>query len=235
MEYVIENNLLDDHCVLEILSFLTLQDLYQTMNVSKQFRRLTFSTFREKYKNFRLAKHFYIIDMYQLTQFFTTFGHLIQSLDTDPIFYPWYHSCLQKSTIELIRRYCREDQLRSLKMSYFNSIYFSFAKLTGIFRNLQTINIECVSLPYSISNFLNLLTNAKEIILNRCIEICAPTPETRIEMSILQVEKLHLNCFDRLNVLSLLPVIHICCPKITDLMFRVVLDRSKRRFAGFNC
>lgn len=137
--------------------------------------------------------------MSELKNLFEVFGHLICSLDTDPIPYPWYNSYIQNATIDLIDSYCsKNEKLKSIKMTYFNNIGQSIVKLKSIFLNLQTLHLECVSLPYTIPQLLNLLPNVKTVILLRCLDISLPQEKTSLNTS--QVEKLHLHCFEKLDV-----------------------------------
>lgn len=218
-----ENNFLNDHCVLEIFEFLALEDLFNTLHVSLQFQRLTYDTFRSKHKNFKFKDHYSTVSERQLYKVFKTFGHLMTGLDTEPIFYPWYNMYIQTTTIDLINRYCRKsNRLRAIKMSYFNNIGQSLAKMKRVFANLHTLHLECVSLPYTIPQLLNLLPNAKEVTLLRCLDISLTSPGAEIKMS--QIEKLHLYCFETLDVLSILPTLPTKFPNLRDLMFRVAID-----------
>lgn len=180
MNHVVENQLLNDHCIMEIFESLPPADLLSAAQVSIQFNRLARHIFKIKYDDFRIYRYFRALDDNKITQIFKNFGDLMRKLDLIPLFYPWHSMRLQKKTIELIQKYCLTgENIRELKLSDFSNIDRKLEILFPMFERLETLELKRVTLSLTTLELLRQLPNAKRIKLLFCLNLYDPDAEDR--------------------------------------------------------
>lgn len=106
MEYVNDNQLLFDDCVLEIFNYLSVKDLCEVAQVSRQFQRLAQFTFKVKFSDFKLQDHFDSIHLKTLKPLFFNFGQFMKQLEISAAAYPRIRTLdfMETFTMWLIRK-----------------------------------------------------------------------------------------------------------------------------------
>lgn len=223
MQYVIENNLLNDNCMLEVFKFFDLKELLIISQVSLQFERLAHKTFSRKYRHLQLNNHFSKITKGNLLALFKNFGHLIQSFETPTIFLPWNKKEIQKFIIMLLKKYCsgKNGKLESLKLNCFGSINRYLILMNDVFLNLKILHLEYVAVPFSALQLLNKLPKINELNLSYCIPIL-PISTTFQPTVNLNLKNLTLRCRNRFYLLDVVHVIHQLYPNIVELKFQII-------------
>lgn len=232
MQHIVENQLLNDDCVLHIFKSLTVNDLCSVAQVSKQFQTLAQYTFKMKFNNFKLQEHFEKINISKLKALFIHFGKFIKHLEVSAsqYKYDWNLNIMETYTLWLIKQNCPENQLRTLKLAYYNRIGRNFKTFRSILTNLEVLEFKCVALPFSICQLLTKLPNVKEL----TVKDCSPRfPITHFARTIhnpnLQILK--LNCSEDFHTIDVLEHVDVHFPSLKELQFRIIphlpMDRVK--------
>lgn len=223
MQFVKNNSLLNDHCMLEVFKFFNLKDLLIVSEVSIQFEKLARSTFIRKYKHLELSNHLVDNTESKLLKLFKTFGHLIETLQTPLFFYPWYKKETQKFIILLIKKYCarKNSRLESLKLNYFGHINRYLCVMNDVFANLKILHLEYVAIPFSTLQLINKLPKINELNISYCIPILPISTMFRPTVNF-NLKKLTLRCRNKLLILDVLHVIHELYPNVTELTFLII-------------
>lgn len=223
MDYVVDNNLLNDDCVLEIFEELSLKSLIKVAQVSIQFNRLAQIIFSKKYRTF-------IFDELDISQaeiliVLDIFGHLIRKLTLEPKLCGWHNVGIQNGILKAIEKNCSGDMnnLKSLELHdfYANS---TFHLLKNAFKCLEKFTINFVTVPYPILHLLNRLPMLKELkmiepLLTPNSITMGPTIATLVNPNL---EKLYLECYS-FEVIDFIPTIDICYPNLKELTLRLDL------------
>lgn len=220
MQYVTENCLLNDDCMLEVFKYFDINDLLTTCRVSLQFQRLANSIFSQKYGEFIIDNRNHTADDKILIQIFKNFGHLMRSIKTPERTYLWYDRNTQKLIIILIKKYC-SSTLKSLKLKNFASIKRYLILMDNIFLNLEILHLEYVAIPFSILQLIRKLPLINDLKINYCVPIL-PITATYTPIVNLNLQKLSLKCRDRFYMTNVLNVIHLLFPNLTELKFQII-------------
>lgn len=231
MNHVVENQLLNDNCIMEIFESLLPADLLSVAQVSIQFNRVARHVFRIKYSDFRIHDHFRALDDTKITQIFRNFGDLMKKLDLIPLFYPWHSMRLQKRTIELIQKYCMAENISELKLSDFSNIDKRLEMLFPMFERLEILELKRVTLSLSTLELLRQLPNAKRVKLIFCLNLYDPNIENIKTESFVNenLKELILIHYEESYVVSVLSVINTAFPNLEFFTFRG-LSRGYRIF-----
>lgn len=171
MDYVTNNELLLDDLMLEIFNHLNVKDLCIAAQVSKQFQRLAQYTFKTKYSKFKLLDHFDKINLKTLKQLFFNFGQFMEHLEISSTAYPPIQTLdfMETYTMWLIKQNCRaENRLKTLKLLNFTRIGSNFLSLNILLPNLEVIELNGISLSYSINQLLSKLPKIREFSVSNC-------------------------------------------------------------------
>lgn len=121
----------------------------------------------------------------------------------------------------LIKKYCANRKLRSLKLHYFGSIGRYLILMNDVFANLETLHLEYVALPYSALQLINVLPQIKSLNVSYCIPNL-PILNSFVPIQNLNLQHLILRCRDKFNILEVLRVIHFLYPNIETLRFQMI-------------
>lgn len=223
MQFIQDNTLLNEHCMLEVFKFFNLKQLIIVSQVSLQFESLAHKTFRKKYKHLILNKHFSRITESNLLALFKNFGHLIQSFETPTIFFPWNKKEIQKFIIMLLKKYCtgKNGKLEKLKLSCFSGINRYLILMNTVFLNLKVLHLEYVAVPFSALQLINKLPRVVELNLSYCIPILPISTSFQPTVN-LNLKNLTLRCRNRFYLLDIVHVIHQLYPNIVELKFQII-------------
>lgn len=223
MEYVYENQLLNDDCILEIFDYLSVKDLCSVAQVSQQFKKLAQITFRNKYRKIKLSDHFTSVGKKQLGAFFINFGRYIEHLDISSRIFKFDWTCLtiQTYTIWLIKQNCvGGNNLKSLKMEHFSGIGRNFQSMDKILANLEVLTLRNVALPYSVSQLLCKLPKIRELTVDGC---CIKSPIIQYNMTSFNpnLQILRLKCTEEFNTSDVLTYIDVHFPNLVEFVFNL--------------
>lgn len=214
-----ESILLNDDCLLAICQ-LSLNDLMRAVRVTKQFQRVTQEAFRIKYKKLKLHEHCTRPSKKWLKCIFSNFGHLMDDLTVSAIELPPMDGPLEKEITGLIEKYCNKGSkhLRALRLDH---IKRDVHKIQSVLDDLHTLELEDVSLPFSIGYLLNKMQKAKNVKIMYC---SAPRRDIFRAQLIpnLQLEKLALKNREDLFMLDILENIDTMYPNLIYLKYETV-------------
>lgn len=225
MTHVVENSLLNDHCILKIFEYLNVTDLCQTTQVSKQFRRLSQYTFKHNFNEFKLKRHYKTIDSHELLILFENFAGYIKTLNLNANISLNDTIEMQKLTIELIKKYFirKKNILNNIKLNNFFFLEVDDAlDLYELFYKMDSINIKSTPLPESIPEFITNFTSCKNMRLVRCTTANWPPSsmfftESHYLPFVSDMEILELKYNEFLHTLQLLGKIDEYFPKLREL------------------
>lgn len=218
MQHVVNNQLLNDDCMLEIFEYLNVKDLCTVAQVSLQFEKLAQIMFRIKYRKFKLEDHFTSISKNKLRALFINFGKYMEHLDiTTRVFkYDWTCATIQTYTIWLIKQNCTiSNRLRILKLDNFSGIGRNFRSLEKILDNLEVLEVKRTALPYSIPQLLSKLPKAKALIVGGCF-IKLPISQYATTRFNPNMKVLKLLCLEEFNTTDVLNYIDIHFPNLKE-------------------
>lgn len=221
MEYVNDNQLLFDDCVLEIFNYLSVKDLCEVAQVSRQFQRLAQFTFKIKFSDFKLQDHFDSIHLKTLKPLFFNFGQFMKQLEISAAAYPRIRTLdfMETYTMWLIKQNCRVgNRLKTLKLSNFTRIGSNFPSLNVLFANLEVIELNGISLSYSINQLLSKLPNIREFSVLHCLPRF-PIVHKAITTFNPHLKVFKLDCSDIFYPIDSLDQIDIHFPNIEELKF----------------
>lgn len=207
--------------MLEIFEYLNLNDLLNAFNVSLQFRRLATRTFAVKYKHLQLKNSVMKLTDKKLIDVFKNFGHCIQTLETPLNYYPWFRRDTQKLIIMLIKKFCANGKLKSLKLHYLGSINRYLILMNNVFTHLEILHLEYVAVPFSALQLLNKLPQIKTLNISYCIP-SLPILNSFLPITNVNLQDLTLRCRNKFNILDVLHVIHLLYPNIKTLRFQMI-------------
>lgn len=231
MEDTLDNDIMNDDCLLTVFRNYDLKELTIMVRVSKQFERVAHNAFKLKFNNIQLSDHYYTMNTQLFNQVFIHFGHLIKEFNTISQCYPWYSNFTQTRIVSLVGRYCHsmETPLRVLKLNFFTSIDQNLDHLYKIFEHLEILTLSHVALPCSMASILNLLKNVKEVTLNYCIPSRHVIQTTEVDRNF-YIQKLHLRCRQDLNMLQIMSAIDDAYPNVKDLSFEILCGNGAEYF-----
>lgn len=225
MELVVENNFLNDDCVLEILQYVSIKTLIRVSKVSLQFNRLAQIIFRKKFRTFAYHRQ-KGLDQREVELMLNEFGHLLENLSLKPVIQHWYTTGLQNKIIKSIEKNCSttENHLKTLELHDFYA-NDAFYLLQNAFLWLEKVEITFCAIPYSILQLINKLPRVKELKLVEPLLLLSATTISQNNVIKLNpnLEKLYMECYS-FKLYDFIPVIDISYPNISELTLRMELS-----------
>ncbi|XP_055303063.1 uncharacterized protein LOC129568800 [Sitodiplosis mosellana] len=139
---------LNDHCILEVMDFLTITELCAMAEVSVRLKKLSEYFFRVKFGRFFSMEHLLNgtdkIGIKQARRLFQNFGHLITSLHVSRKWFVFdlpYRNAFkgQRQLLTLINEYCSKN-LKTLTLRHFWINPELIMEHLPVFMRLQTLN-----------------------------------------------------------------------------------------------
>lgn len=167
-KYVRDNQFLNDDCLEEILSRLSLKDLIIASDVSIQFRRITQEIVRTKRSNIKLKDVFPEATLPGCEHFLETFGSLLKGFSIDAISLQ-YQVREWKFLKLLLEHFGKNCRLEDLELENFYGLSIPTLNLfSPIFDKLKKLSLIRISLPITIPFLIYKWPNIKELSLVYC-------------------------------------------------------------------
>lgn len=226
----VENNrILNDDCLLNVFSFLTVPELNVAVTVSKQFQEIGQYTFRMSHQNIDLQERFRLMTLNQLEILFENFANYIVKLAVNMDIFSNFVRDREKRLVELLTMFfsTENSRLEALELLEFKKLELEdILTLLPIIKRLRSFKLTNCLLPVTLPSLFRKLheSNLREI----CISTCIPTGPLFLSIHhtiqpMPGIQKLELKRNENLCALYMLQDIQLNFPNLVDLSIHLEL------------
>lgn len=228
----LENQIINDQCMTEVLSFLTVPELSIAATVSKQYQRISQYLTRDNHSHNKveIRNEYREITLDQFQILLENFGNYLEKLAINVDIFPSYNSEREIKIFEQLATHFIKDnhKLKELSLQCFKKLeLIELIGLLPVFQHLNTLKLQNMSIPITIPELLFHLKHLKYLMITFCKPI-GPLYLTDSEPRIFTttIEKLDIRANRHLMAVYLLRNMNIYFPNLKELSFRIVLQEE---------